>query len=266
MGISLENIRKDVRMHKETDRQMSSVWILVYILPIIVAVIAFGYLASSMLSYIAEIIQAGYPDTYPYYAPTPEMSTFMTATTATIVIGYVVNLVLIYLLVDRRNKHFKRQKFLCEDLISAIHRMEKSSDETDSGLSSIERTVKEAGVEETNKDAVLFALLAGVVPFLALYVYYFLMKDFYRHEKRENWFWRDLSMTLDKLGVNFSVPRRTENMPDRSFALYFILSIITANLFGVYWLYVLLKDPNEHFKYHIEVERELLNALETVAD
>ena len=257
-------------MHKETDRQMSSLWILVYILPIIVAVVAFGYFVSSMVNYINELIQAGIiqagpPYTYPTYEATAELSTLMTATTATIIIGYIVNLVLIYLLINRRNGHFKRQRFLCEDIISAIQHMEKNS-ETDSGLSSIERTVKEAGVEETNKDAMLFALLAGFVPFVGLYVYYFLMKDFYKHEKRENWFWRDLSMSLEKLGVNFSVPRRTEAMPDRSFALYFILSIITANLFGVYWMYVLLKDPNEHFKYHIEVERELLNVLETVAD
>jgi hypothetical protein len=36
-------------------------------------------------------------------------------------------------------------------------------------------------------------------------------------------------------------------------------------LFGVYWIYVLLKDPNEHFKYHIEEESQLLSALESVA-
>jgi len=69
---------------------------------------------------------------------------------------------------------------------------------------------------------------------------------------------------MNKLGINFSVPRRTEAMPDRSSVLYLILTIITAGLFGIYWVYVLLKDPIEHFKYHIQAESQLLSALESV--
>jgi len=90
------------------------------------------------------------------------------------------------------------------------------------------------------------------------------MKDFYRHERREDGFWEDLGRTMNKLGINFSVPRRTEAMPDRSSVLYLILTIITAGLFGIYWVYVLLKDPIEHFKYHIQAESQLLSALESV--
>jgi hypothetical protein len=91
------------------------------------------------------------------------------------------------------------------------------------------------------------------------------MKDFYKHERREDGFWEDLSRTLDKIGVTFSVPRRIETTPNRSFILYLILTIITVGLFGIYWLYVLLKDPNEHFKYHVQIEDQLLSTLESVA-
>jgi hypothetical protein len=91
------------------------------------------------------------------------------------------------------------------------------------------------------------------------------MKDFYKHERREDGFWEDLSRTLDKCGITFSMPRRTETTPNRSFVLYLILAIITLGLFGIYWLYVLLKDPNEHFKYHMQVEDQLLSTLESVA-
>ena len=88
------------------------------------------------------------------------------------------------------------------------------------------------------------------------------MKDFYRHERREDGFWEDASRALNRLGVNFSVPRRTETVPDRSFVLYLILSVITVGLFGIYWVYVMLKDPNEHFKYHIHAESQLMSTLE----
>ena len=219
-----------------------------------------------MLSYILEIgsgSSSSYFNYGSYPAIVPDLISIIVITG---IANVVLNVLLLYLLVNRRGTHFKRQKFLYEDITSVTNSLAKTKNvESEAGLSSIERTVREADTEETSKDAVLFAILAVFIPFFVFYVYYFLMKDFYKHEQRENWFWRDLSMTLNKLDINFSVPRRTEDMPDRSFALYFVLTLITAGLFGVYWLYVLLNDPNEHFKYHIGIEKQLLNALETVA-
>jgi len=42
-----------------------------------------------------------------------------------------------------------------------------------------------------------------------------------------------------------------------------MLTIATMGLFGIYWIYILLKDPNEHFKYHIQVEKQLFDTLES---
>jgi hypothetical protein len=186
--------------------------------------------------------------------------------TLTSLINFAVAIIITYLLVNRRSTHFKRQKFLSEDIIAAINSLAKTKDiEVEAILSPVERTVREANAEETEKSAILWAILSAFVPFVQWYVNYFLMNDFYRHEQREDGFWEDLGRAMNKLGINFSVPRRTEAMPNRSFVLYLILTIITMGLFGVYWIYVLLKDPNEHFKYHIEAESQLLNALESVA-
>lgn len=253
-------------MQKEADKQMSGAWLLVYILPIIVGIIAFVYFAGSMLEYIAELDTSYPPNSYSSYGLPAEFAAVWTGVAAVSLIGFAVNIVLTYMLVNRRSTHFKRQKFLSEDLVAAVNSLAKTKNvDVESGLSSIERTVREANIEEIRKDAVPWAILAAFIPFMQWYVYYFLMKDFYRHERREDGFWEDLSRMLDKLGVNFSVPRRTEAMPDRSFVLYLILTIITAGLFGVYWVYVLIKDPNEHFNYHIQTERQLLTALESVA-
>ena len=265
MEVSLENIRKDIRMREESDRQLSNVWLLLYILPIIIGIVSAAYTIVSLLSFISSIDPS--VTTYPYLYDSfaGEFVLSWTVLGLSSLINFVVAIVLAYMLVNRRSTHFKRQKFLSEDLIVTIVSLAKKNDiEVEALLSPVEISVREANAEETEKSAILWAVLSAFVPFVQLYVYYFLLKDFYRHERREDGFWEDLGRTLKKLGVNFSVPRRTEAMPNRSFVLYLILTIITMGLFGVYWIYVLLKDPNEHFKYHIEAESQLLSALESV--
>jgi hypothetical protein len=267
MAVSLENIRKDIRMREESDRQMSSAWLLVYLLPICVSVIAAGYSIVVLLDFFSSIDFSNPQLYYSSYGTLSEEFTILWLTVGlTGLVNFVVSTVFMYLFVNRRGTHFRRQKFLFEDIISAVTSLAQSKNvEVESGLLSLERSVREANAEETEKSAILWALLSAFVPFVQLYVYYFLMKDFYMHERREDGFWEDLSRTLTKLGVNFSVPRRTDAMPYRSSVLYLILTIVTMGLFGVYWFFVLLKDPNEHFKYHIEAENQLLAALEPVA-
>jgi ABC-type multidrug transport system fused ATPase/permease subunit len=97
------------------------------------------------------------------------------------------------------------------------------------------------------------------------YVDYRLMKDFYKHERREDHFWENVDKALNTCGIREPLPRRTKILPDRSFALYLMLSIVTLGMFSIYWDYVLINDPNEHFKYHILAEDHLLHQLESVA-
>ena len=263
MAVGLENLRKDARMQKDSDRQMSSAWLLVYLLPIIVGVIStiiFSVLFIDMFSSIDSIDPYNYSfDSFPV-----QFTATLTAIGFMGLINVAVSIIFMYILVNRRYTHFKRQKFLYEDIIAAISSLPKPDEtEVDVSLSSLERTSREANAEEIDKSAILWSILSAFIPFVQLYVYYFLMNDFYRHEKREDGFWTDTSKTLNTLGVNFSVPRRTEAMPYRNFVLYLILLIVTVGLFGVYWIYVLIKDPNEHFKYHIETENLLISSIES---
>ncbi len=260
MSAQIENLRKDIRMRDESDTRMSNAWLLVYLIPI------FTIIAAVPLMFFV-IFASVYP-----YPPSPAISlvvVFMILAILLSIISLVVSMFLTYKLIKRRNTHFKRQLFLFEDVVSIVRGVAvKKKVDAEVLLSSSERTFREAKAEETEKSAVLWAILSAVpyVGFLASwYVYYFLMKDFYKHERREDGFWEDISRALDKCGVTFSVPRRSESVPDRSFVLYLILTIITVGLFGVYWLYVLLRDPNEHFKYHMQVEDPLLRTLESVA-
>ncbi len=251
-------------MRFESDPMMSNAWILVYLIPIFAAITAIFTIFYTIFVMTTSWIVPGEP----YTATLSMLVVLTTLLWLLAIIGLIVSIILTYKLVKRRNTHFKRQMFLSEDVITAVKTIAaKKGVGVEVGLSSCERTVRETTAEETEKSAVLWAILSAVpyVGSLAIwYVYYFLMKDFYKHERREDGFVEDINRVLDKCAIKFSVPRRTEILPDRSFVLYLILNIITAGLFGIYWLYVLLKDPNEHFKYHIQIEDELLSTLESV--
>jgi len=242
-------------MRDEADPKMSNAWLIIYLIPIFAIIIG-------IVSVLFSIILS--PMLGPEAALPVIVGIFLVPLLG--LIGFVVSIILTYKLVKRRNTHFKRQVFLFEDLISAVKSLAtKKKVGVEVGLSSCERTVRETKAEETEKSAALWAILSAVVFLATWYVYYFLMKDFYKHERREDGFWEDIGKVLDKCDIKFSAPRRTEILPNRSFVLYLILNIITAGLFGIYWLYVLLKDPNEHFTYHIQIEDELLSTLESLA-
>ena len=258
----LENLRNDTKLQTELDRQMSKLWVLVFLLPIIIGIVSLVFSLVSLIDIMSSIdLTASYNISYDSLAS--EFETILMAVSLTWLVNLFVSIILIYLLVNRRSTHFKRQKFLSQDIIATIDSLKNTKEvELEGSLLSLERRVKESNAEEMDKSAILWAILSGFVPFIQLYVYYFLVSDFYRHERREDNFWDDTRIALKKLGVNFSLPQRKEPIPNRSFVLYLILTIITIGLFSVYWIYILIKDPNEHFSYHIKSESQLITALE----
>jgi len=267
MSVEIENLRKDVRMRPLTDTRMSIWWELVYILPIIASIIWVTVFVAVMIAYIISLIEnPPLPGEVPAFPQTALLSAATVVLYITLIITLILFIVLTYRLVKRRNHHFRRQIFLFEDITAAIRKiMMKKGVDVEFDLGSLDRTLREirAGETESDKSAMLWAILSPLNGLALSYVSYFLMKDFYNHERREDMFWADISRILDKTGIKFEVPRRTDPLFERSFALYLILTIITVGIFGIYWLYVLLKDPNLHFRYHIKIEDQLLPILES---
>lgn len=185
MSAEIENVRKDVRMRVETDSMMSSAWILVYLLPIILAVLWVSIFIVAVIWSIATVTPippSGQPiptiQFAPIFATIGLLYGFM-------IISLIVNIMLIYKLVNRRNTHFKRQIFLFEDIVAAVKAIAtKRGVDVEMGLASCERTVREVKAEETEKSAVLWAILSAFIFPAVWYVWYFLMKDFYKHERR----------------------------------------------------------------------------------
>ena len=148
MSVELENLRRDIRMRVEYDKMMSTAWLAIYLIPIILVIVT---IPATFLGFFEVLF----------------------LWSVLLVISFIVSIVLIYKLVDRRNTHFKRQTFFIEDTIKLLRKIaeeKKTSVETE--LSLCERTLREARAEETEKSAVLWAILSAIIFIATWYVYY----------------------------------------------------------------------------------------------
>ncbi len=265
MSIQLENLRRDLRTRLESDSQMSGAWAILPLLPIIVGIVGtvlfFIFLFSSL------------PSVPPGTPANSTVVTFAGVFLRTLIIydiSYFIVVVLvavmIFKLVKRRNAHFNRQILLQEDLLSVARDLAvRKGIDVSILLNNMERSVREARLEDTEKNAALYAIIGPFVPIVWIYVAYFLMKDFFKHERREDLFINDTLRTFNSLGVPISFPYRNPPIPDRSFALYFVLTLITVSIFGIYWVYVLVTDPNNHFRQQMLMEDTIMAQLSGTA-
>jgi len=237
---------------------MSGAWAIVPLLPIIVGIVVVVVVVAAIFSTLSSIGPSGTPTT-----GTTAIGAVLVGSIFLLYFLYFVVLILvgilIFKLVSRRNTHFNRQILLQEDIISMAKEIAvKKSLDVSILLNNMDRNVREARLEEAEKNATLYAIVGGLV---WIYSAYFLMKDFFKHERREDLFINDVLRTFNALGVPINFPYRNPPIPDRSFALYFVLTLITGSIFGVYWVYVLVTDPNNHFRQQMLMEDTIMAQL-----
>ncbi|UXD22236.1 hypothetical protein IPA_02795 [Ignicoccus pacificus DSM 13166] len=175
---------------------------------------------------------------------------------AALVVAVGIAVYLPYKLIKRRNEHFGRTLKFYRTLLDLLKHMK-----VDSGIvNRIEVTVIDMEQESQPRNPFLWILLEYLFAPVTFYVYHFLNKDFYKHEQREIEIYRNLRIALSEVGI--SIPQMNPTIPSRSTILYIIATLLTGGVFGLYWLYTLIKDPNEHFKQHRYVESELIAAIE----
>ena len=179
------------------------------------------------------------------------------------IVSAVINLYVLYKWIARRNQHFKRTHSLYREIVEFIKSV--SGEKVPSKMYSLEGTLREMEGDEVEKSPVIWIVLSLLLPIIIFYVYHFLNKDFHKHERRESSIAEDLNSILAELGAQtmFSKPR-FDAVPDRSTVIYLVLTIVTLGIFGLYWVYTLTKDPNEHFVAHKMWEEDLLRSLETL--
>ncbi len=216
--------------------------------------------------YIMPVILAFAPVIVSVFASILFIAGMAASSTGLVVAGLVVYIVaavlyiyVVYKLIDRRNKHFERTKGLYTTIADAAEALGLPN------ASAIRMKARELTLKYEEKGAVLWAILGALINILLLYVFHFLNKDFYHHSKDEQVLLHEVFDGLKAKGVAPSFrPEQFVTVPDRNTILYIVLSLITFGIFMLYWIYVLVKDPNEHFKSHRVMEQELVKSFEAL--
>jgi len=237
---ALHEIRRHVEEAGATDYAMP-VWL--PFLPMILVVI--GSIAAIIAVYASEFGGGA--------------STWAGAALAIFLVGVIVDFYVVYRWIKRRNEHFKRALGLWSALVNFLEALKIGDPE----VTGIKEAVSEARYDEGEKSAGGWTI-ATIVPFVIYYVYHFLNKDFVEHERRELRILNNLRDLLKRRDIYLEVPLEPA-VKDRSTILYFILSLLTAGIFQLYWVYTLTKDPNNHFHMHRVIETRVLSALEKLA-
>lgn len=231
-------LRNAIRRRSESDVRMSGAWVLAPILSpiIIIFLMVFLLMIGGVLLPGGLVITLG----------------------LSIVIGILPTALMILKLIRRRNEHFKRSRDVRAGILNFIEN-HKRKREVESQLASLRSIHSELNSTEGSKSPGLFTILAIIIPFVNLYVMYFLTSDFIKHDKKERVFFRTFTQMADDLGLTIVYPEWKE-VPDRSAGLYIVLTFFTG-IFAIYWLWTLLKDPNQHFEAHEELEDHIKSSI-----
>ena len=265
MELSLDPIRQEIRHRKKTDQNLSLIWLVVFLLPLLLGFFASLYFLTVSIEIFSNIDFSN-PQSYDfiYDSFSQEFIFFLFIFGIIGVINLVSSFIVNYLLIKRRRSHFKRQNTLFNELEKVIFFLGKENI-ADFDLNQFFNNKSFMGENFNHeRNPILWSILSVFIPFIQFYVFYFLMNDFYLHERLEDSYWEDIKKALDKSGINFSYYPRKKTLLRRSFVLYLILTIVSSGLFIIYWIYVLIKDPNHHFQYHIKIENQLLSSIESV--
>ena len=134
-----------------------------------------------------------------------------------------------YRLIDSRNKHFRREAKLEEQIAQWLTKQGK------------EAPAPACPVDMKAK--VWAASIILIIP--AFIITYYLSKDLLAHEKHQDMFLAN------------AFPQRmfmTQTIPIKKYAL---ITIVTLGVGGIYWLYRVVNLYNAHFKAQWKVEKEI---------
>jgi Domain of unknown function (DUF4234) len=222
-----------------------------------------NYTASSAATleyHVAERVQTD-------YITAPGMAVFLSIITCGI-----YGLYIIYKLVQRRDEHFRRMADVVEDAYQLLREKSKGREDTVAGeLHELEQIRMRMKTMSAEKGAAIWLLIClstswvfGGFLFVSIgdyILYYVLMKDYVEHDAIEARFFTLMSECMEKLGLAGEAGQAQTNVPERDYVKFVIISILTCGIYGLYWMYVMIKDFNEHFMAQVPWEDFILLAL-----
>ncbi len=259
----VEKLRELVKRGETEDKILSPWWIAVIIVLDIASVLSFLILkilrGLTPFEYLIEHrfpvhtgIKASLAGSTSVTLTSPEMYTKLCIVLAGIFyIAMLLVLIYIYVsLISRRNKHFERTRELYEVLADCLEERENGE------LAWKVREIARRSEIETGRRNVAGWVVLSLIPVVNIvarpYVFHFLTRDYFVHERYEEMILDCLSGKFEKLHlVNFEYP-------DRDTVMYYLFTIVTFGIFWFYWMYTLFADPNRHFREHRMFEELLL--------
>jgi hypothetical protein len=137
-------------------------------------------------------------------------------------------------LIDSRNKHFRQEAKLEEQIAQWLAKQGKET--------------PTAARPSDMKAKAWAASIILIIP--AFIITYYLSKDLYEHERHQDMF------------LASAFPERMfmpQTVPIRKYAL---ITIVTLGVGGIYWLYKIVNLYNAHFRAQWKVEKEIARLME----
>ncbi len=189
------------------------------------------------------------------------------------VIGIVVSIVAAYVyqfkLLERRNRHFRRQQEFMRAVVRCLRERfpAETSGPAAGAVGRLELLIGEAEGRETEHSPWLWAVILPIVTLglASLVTWYWLTCDFGRHSLRQREIMDALNEVFRQLGLRAAAIVDDSAVPRRNYWAYLLLYIFTAGLGGLWWLYIMMKDGNDHFARQAMVEDQVLSVLRSVA-
>ena len=247
----LEMVRRYIEKRRETDQEIPE-W-----LPLL----GFIFVLAGLLFMLGFLLTApgwGAPQIVPF-----SLTLFFTGMAVVVlgaIIGALIFLYLVYIWLERINKHFDRVRNLYRNL--ALYLEKKGYQDLSRW---IDNEVREMEYKMSGeRSPVLWAILVFIINILIWYVLHMVNDSLRKLGTSEH----NILARLDKeirdgglegLGVAVEEIGKIEK---RDTIVYIILSIITLGLFTIYWAYVATKDINKHFHDHRMIEDRLLSTIE----
>lgn len=139
---------------------------------------------------------------------------------------------MIYILVERRNRHFNRQREL-ENLLAKHYKVETAKLPVDA---------------PDNRNALLWAISSLIIAPIFV-IAYFLSKDLLQHNEHQR-------ILFEKILEN-----RVNKKPLLNIKRCITITVVTLGLGIIYWLYEIFNAYNRHFKEQWMLEDEILKNL-----
>jgi Domain of unknown function (DUF4234) len=184
----------------------------------------------------------------------------------------IYGLYIVYRLVQRRDEHFRRMADVVEDVYQLLReKAQGREDVIGAELNELDQIRMRMRTMSAEKGAAIWLLIClstswflGGFLFISIgdyILYYWMMRDYREHDALEARFFTITSISLEKLGLAASWEEARINVPERDYVRFVILAIITCGIYGLYWMYVMVKDFNEHFMRQVPWEDFILQAL-----